>query len=61
MTSNTAIHDPYGRGAEGIARKNGYPQPIVKHSEARGRALERYKVGLGRSTANAEGKTIIER
>ncbi|KAF2454691.1 CDP photolyase [Lineolata rhizophorae] len=46
-----AIHEPYGRGAEDIARKNGYPEPIVNHKECRDRALERYKVGLGRSTA----------
>lgn len=46
-----AIHDPYGRGAEAIAKKNGYPQPIVNHKESRERALARYKAGIGRSTA----------
>ncbi|EFR02321.1 deoxyribodipyrimidine photo-lyase [Nannizzia gypsea CBS 118893] len=39
----SAIHDPYGRGAQKIAEKNGYPKPIVNHSESRGKALERYK------------------
>ena len=38
-----AIHDPYGRGAENAAEKNGYPRPIVDHSESRERALESYK------------------
>jgi len=46
-----AIHDPYGRGAEAIARKNGYPRMIVNHKEARERCLARYKAGIGRSTA----------
>jgi len=46
-----AIHDPYSRGAEAIARKNGYPRPIVEHKMARERCLERYKRGIGRSTA----------
>lgn len=46
-----AIHDPYGRGAEAIAKKNGYPKPLVVHKEARERALARYKAGIGRSTA----------
>lgn len=39
----SAIHDPYGRGAGGIAEKNGYPKPIVNHTESRERALEKYK------------------
>ncbi|EFE43076.1 hypothetical protein TRV_02203 [Trichophyton verrucosum HKI 0517] len=39
----SAIHDPYGRGAEEIAEKNGYPRPIVNHTESRERALEKYK------------------
>ncbi|RMZ78346.1 hypothetical protein DV738_g3862, partial [Chaetothyriales sp. CBS 135597] len=43
-----AIHDPYGRGAAGVAKKNGYPRPIVDHKEARERCLDRYKTGLGR-------------
>ena len=41
-----AIHEPYARGAEAIARKAGYPRPIVEHKGARARALERYKDGL---------------
>ncbi|ETN37481.1 uncharacterized protein HMPREF1541_07103 [Cyphellophora europaea CBS 101466] len=49
--NGNAIHDPYGRGAEMIAKKNGYPRPIVVHKEARERALARYKAGIGRSTA----------
>ena len=39
----SAIHEPYERGAADTARKNGYPKPIVKHSESRDRALDRYK------------------
>ena len=46
-----AIHDPYRRGSENIAKKNGYPKPLVEHSECRERALSRYKAGLGRETA----------
>lgn len=46
-----AVHDPYARGAEGVARKNGYPKPVVEHKFARDRALARYKEGLGRGTA----------
>ncbi|KAL0256532.1 DNA photolyase phr1 [Diplodia seriata] len=46
-----AIHDPYGRGAEDIAKKNGYPRPIVEHKACRERALARYKAGIGRETA----------
>ncbi|KAL4941691.1 hypothetical protein BDV06DRAFT_193999 [Aspergillus oleicola] len=38
-----AIHEPYARGAGDIAKKNGYPEPIVDHSESRDRALRRYK------------------
>lgn len=40
-----AIHDPYGRGSDAAtaAERNGYPRPIVVHSETRERALERYK------------------
>lgn len=41
-----AIHDPYGRGAEALARKAGYPEPIVEHSGARERALTAYKRGI---------------
>ncbi|KAK4503763.1 hypothetical protein PRZ48_004678 [Zasmidium cellare] len=50
-----AIHDPYGRGKGKEAEKAGYPKPIVDHKTARARALERYKGGLGRSTANVGG------
>ena len=50
-----AIHEPYGRGAEAQAKKAGYPRPIVEHKFARNRALERYKNGLGRGTANVGG------
>ncbi|OCL02033.1 hypothetical protein AOQ84DRAFT_393245 [Glonium stellatum] len=46
-----AVHDPYGRGAGNIAKKNGYPKPIVEHSQCRDRALARYKAGIGRDTA----------
>lgn len=41
-----AIHDPYGRGAEEQAKKNGYPEPIVEHKGSRERALSAYKSGL---------------
>lgn len=50
-----AIHDPYNRGKAKEAEKAGYPRPIVDHSQARQKALERYKAGLGRSTANEGG------
>ena len=46
-----AIHDPHGRGAETAAKKTGYPRPMVNHKEARDKCMERYKIGLGRSTA----------
>ncbi|MCJ1259706.1 hypothetical protein MMC24_007545 [Lignoscripta atroalba] len=46
-----AIHDPYGRGAGDIAKKNGYPKYVVDHKESRNRTLARYKSGLGRDTA----------
>ena len=48
-----AIHNPYqGKGdAAKIAKKNGYPQPIVEHKFARERCLARYKAGIGRETA----------
>ena len=49
--SGKAIHDPYGRGAEATAKKNGYPMAMVNHKESRDRALARYKEGIGRSTA----------
>ena len=47
-----AIHDPYSRGAVKDAEKTGYPRPIVNHSESRQKALEMYKSGLQRNTAN---------
>ncbi|KAK3075133.1 DNA photolyase phr1 [Teratosphaeriaceae sp. CCFEE 6253] len=50
-----AIHDPYGRGAGKQAEKAGYPRPVVEHKACRERALERYKEGLGRGTANVGG------
>ena len=50
-----AIHDPYGRGAVKEAEKAGYPRPMVDHKKCRDRALERYKAGLGRGTANVGG------
>nr|POE99423.1 deoxyribodipyrimidine photo-lyase [Quercus suber] len=50
-----AVHDPYGRGAAKQAEDAGYPKPIVEHRFARNRALERYKSGLGRNTANVGG------
>lgn len=46
-----AVHDPYGRGQGKLAAKNGYPERIVAHKEARERCLQRYKEGIGRSTA----------
>lgn len=46
-----AIHDPYARGAEAVAKKHGYPKAMVNHKESRDRALARYKEGIGRSTA----------
>ncbi|RAH78946.1 deoxyribodipyrimidine photo-lyase [Aspergillus japonicus CBS 114.51] len=42
-----AIHDPYGRGAGEVAKKNGYPQAIVDHGKSRDRALARYKAAQG--------------
>lgn len=50
IKDNKSIHDPYGRGAGKVAEKNGYPKPMVNHKEARERALERFKAGIGRST-----------
>ncbi|KAI4280650.1 MAG: hypothetical protein L6R38_004275 [Xanthoria sp. 2 TBL-2021] len=46
-----AIHDPYDRGSEREAKKNGYPRACVEHKASRARALARYKEGLGRDTA----------
>ncbi len=42
----SAIHEPYARGARALARKNGYPEPIVNHGLARERALAAYKKGI---------------
>ncbi|KAF2720863.1 hypothetical protein K431DRAFT_285335 [Polychaeton citri CBS 116435] len=50
-----AVHDPYGRGAMKEAERSGYPRPMVEHKGAREKALERYKNGLGRGTANVGG------
>lgn len=50
-----AVHEPYARGAGKQAEKAGYSRPIVEHKMARARALERYKGGLGRGTANVGG------
>jgi deoxyribodipyrimidine photo-lyase len=46
------IHAPWDtmKGQE-IAKKNGYPRPIVEHAKARAKCLEVYKRGLGRTTA----------
>jgi deoxyribodipyrimidine photo-lyase len=48
---NKTIHDPWARGGQKVAKKNGYPEPIVEHKAARDRALTKYKAGLGRNTA----------
>jgi deoxyribodipyrimidine photo-lyase len=48
-----AVHNPYkaeGRAAQ-VARRKGYPEPIVEHGVARERCLGRYKAGIGRETA----------
>ena len=50
-----AVHDPYGRRAGKVAEASGYPRPMVDHAVSRKRALERYKGGLGRGTANVGG------
>jgi len=48
----SAIHEPYkDRKAGEVARRNGYPEPVVEHRFARERALGRYKAGIGRETA----------
>lgn len=48
-----AVHNPYAAGgkARDMAKKNGYPEPIVEHKFARERCLSRYKAGIGRDTA----------
>lgn len=43
-----AIHDPYGRGSGEMARKAGYPKPIVEHKDSRERVLKMYKAGIER-------------
>lgn len=50
-----AVHDPYGRGMGGVVEGRGYPRMVVEHKVCRERALERYKEGLGRGTANVGG------
>jgi len=45
------IHEPWTRGGDAVAKKNGYPKPLVEHKFGRERALARYKEALGRSTA----------
>ncbi|KAF1954991.1 deoxyribodipyrimidine photo-lyase [Byssothecium circinans] len=47
------VHDPYGVGgeAERVARREGYPRPVVEHRVARERCLGRFKEGIGRGTA----------
>ncbi|KAF2678902.1 deoxyribodipyrimidine photo-lyase [Lentithecium fluviatile CBS 122367] len=53
VIEGAGIHNPYeagGKAAE-VAKKNGYPKPIVEHKFARERCLARYKAGIGRSTA----------
>ncbi|TWU76307.1 hypothetical protein ED733_005681 [Metarhizium rileyi] len=44
--NNKEIHEPYGRGADAKAKKNGYPKPIVNHKDCRDRALSAYKEGI---------------
>lgn len=46
-----AIHDPYGRSGAAIAKREGYPKPIVEHKGARERALARYKAGISKENA----------
>jgi deoxyribodipyrimidine photo-lyase len=47
-----AIHNPYeDKKAAEVAKKNGYPRPVVEHKFARDRCLARYKAGIGRDTA----------
>jgi hypothetical protein len=41
-----AIHEPYARGSGNIAKKAGYPEPMVEHKQVRERALAAYKNGL---------------
>lgn len=47
------VHNPYAVGGEvaEMARREGYPEPIVEHKFARDRCLKRYKAGIGRDTA----------
>ena len=40
LQSNTEIHEPPAK----LAEKLGYALPLVKHNEARERAIRRYKV-----------------
>ncbi|KAI5925041.1 deoxyribodipyrimidine photo-lyase [Camillea tinctor] len=50
-----AIHDPYGRGKGALAKKMGYPEPIVSHKECRERALKAYKAALEQDKASSCG------
>jgi len=47
------VHNPYAAGgkAKELAKKRGYPEPVVEHRFARERCLSRYKAGIGRDTA----------
>jgi deoxyribodipyrimidine photo-lyase len=53
LTRMVDIHNPYEAGGKAaqMARRNGYPEPIVEHKFARARCLARYKAGIGRPTA----------
>lgn len=43
IDDSKGIHNPYDHGFEDVAETNDYPRPIVDHSFARERALERYR------------------
>ncbi|CAE7032222.1 hypothetical protein P3342_006790 [Pyrenophora teres f. teres] len=47
------VHNPYAAGGKAaeVARRMGYPEPVVEHRVARERCLKRYKEGIGRDTA----------
>jgi deoxyribodipyrimidine photo-lyase len=38
-----AVHEPYARGAGDVARKNGYPKPVVSHDGVRQRVAEAFQ------------------
>ena len=46
---DNAVHDPYGRGAGSVAKRNGYPEPIVDHRKSRERAIARIRAGISRN------------